>query len=69
MLSKTAFIFLQEIIAPLERHQLLHTRVTGNYTTNIDENTEKITESSGDLPPSYSLLDIEPPDYDDLDYE
>ena len=24
------------------------------------------TETSGDLPPSYSLLDIEPPDYDDI---
>ena len=61
-----AFVFPQEIIAPLERHQLLHTRVTGNDTTNSDADTEKITETSGDLPPSYSLLDIEPPDYDDI---
>ena len=52
---------VQDTIAPLERHQLLHTRVTGPGAE-----TEKITETPCDLPPSYSLLDIELPDYNDL---
>jgi len=57
---------LQDTIAPLERHQLLHTRVTGFGAANIGAETEKIIETPGDLPPSYSLLDIELPDYNDL---
>ena len=52
---------VQDTIAPLERHQLLHTRVTGPGAE-----TKKITETPCDLPPSYSLLDIELPDYNDL---
>ena len=57
---------VQDTIAPLERHQLLHTRVTGFGAANIGAETEKIIETPGDLPPSYSLLDIELPDYNDL---
>ena len=64
LLNKLHSIIVQDTIVPLTRHQFLHTRVSG--AANTDADIVEKTETSGDLPPSYSLLDIELPDYEDL---
>merc|ERR1711879_756036 len=58
---------LQDVIAPLVRHQILHTpvRFPIDATTNVNETGAEITKND-DLPPSYSLLDLELPHYNDI---
>ena len=58
---------VQDVIAPLVRHQILHTpvRFPIDTTTNVNETDAEITKND-DLPPSYSLLDLELPHYNDI---
>ena len=52
---------LDDIIPPLVRHQILHTPVC-----DLIDGLSNTTRSS-DMPPSYSLLDLEePPKYDEV---